>query len=240
VAYRALIAAAPSGADDDQPSNPPMPIPQVDPPGAFHLHVVLAAVTPGLLAIGTGLAARTIGAGRGARVVAAIGLAVAVAVQAAVLLPGGAAATVDEPLWHGVVRIGWVPSGLALVGALWAAWWRGAWRRPAIEPTADDRPLPPFWWCWSVAVALLLPVVLLPVVVLGCEPLLTADAGGPSKRLLRAGVATLATLLLPLIGAPIAMAATALVAALTLRGPWRWWLAAAAVAACSPPYEISG
>ena len=139
-----------------------MPIQQLTPPGMLDLHAVLVALTPPALAIAMAGAAAVAGQGRQIRALAWIGLAGALAIQALFLLPSGAAAAFRQPLAHGLVRVGYAPSGCALVLGLWA-WWH--WRSAALA----GRGVTTMGWCLRVALALALPVVAMPLLALGMD-----------------------------------------------------------------------
>jgi len=186
-----------------------MPGPTLDPPGGLQHHLALVALTPALLAVASAAASAAV-RGRGARIVAGIALVPALVLQALMLLPDGLAAQAGGPQFGGVVRIGWVASSAALLLGLWATWqWRATSRA----------------WSWPLrlAVAMLLPVLLLPPLLLAIEP----DSDGNGRRWRLAGIAVL----LPFAWwwASWAMAGACVVAA-TARGPWRPACAAAALA----------
>lgn len=224
-----------------------MPVPQITPPGFLDQHSLLVALSPALLAIGTGFAAWMIAGTNTKRPVPALrwiagfSLIGALVIQALFLLPGGAAvAFAGEPLAHGLVRVGVAPTAAGLLLALWAFW---QWRpRDAVARV---------WpWCLRVALAAALPVVALPLLVLGCEgdvaPVATINALVDStlvpawwrRRLLRVVLALVFTVLavaVPFSGLPAALSwcltvVVLLVTALTAPGPWRWPLVAAALA----------
>jgi hypothetical protein len=140
-----------------------MPIQQISPPGMLDLHAVLVALTPAALAVGAAGAVGVAGRGRLGRLMAWCALGGALAVQALFLLPSGAAAAFRLPLAHGLVRVGYAPSGCALLLGLWACW---RWR-PRSSPMPDAISAP--GWCLRVALALALPVAAVPVLLLGAE-----------------------------------------------------------------------
>ncbi len=202
------------------------------------LHAVLVTVTPALLALGAGGAAVVAGEGRGARVLAWLGLGVALALQALFLLPHGAAAAFTQPLAHGLVKVGYAQSGAALLLGAWACW---RWRPVRGAPTASTA-----GWCLRTALALALPVVALPMLLLGAEgdargdgP---ADTSPPGGRALRLLVATVGCLLIAIAlgcGVPSLVIGAVGGAALVVgsgiaRGPWRVPLALAGLALALP------
>src|SRR5690606_19496809 len=67
-------------------STPPMAA-----PGGLDLHVGIVAITPALLLVATALAVALVPAGRGARVLLAVGIVPAIALQVLLLIPGGIA-----------------------------------------------------------------------------------------------------------------------------------------------------
>lgn len=189
-----------------------MPGATIVPPGGLHLHIVLLIVTPALVALAGGVAARIAGTGLAARCLAGVGLGAAIGVQALFLLPGGAAGA-SFPGLPPVVRVGWLPDTLALVLGCWAAW---RWRAAGI-----------LGWCGRTALALALPVALLAPLIAACEP----DSAARHRRW-RLLVYALAALASPWVPA-WSMALAAAVAA-TASGAWRWpmvLVSAAAVAA---------
>ncbi|MBA3686821.1 MAG: hypothetical protein H0W72_16495 [Planctomycetes bacterium] len=192
-----------------------MPGATIVPPGGLHLHIVLLIVTPALVALAGGIAARAAGTGLAARYLAGVGLGAAIGVQALFLLPGGAAGVVFPGL-SPVVRVGWLPDLLALALGCWAAW---RWRAAGILA-----------WCSRTALALALPVVLLAPLIAACEPDLAVRHR--RWRLLGYVLAALVSLWLP----AWSMALAATIGA-TAAGAWRWPLvlvsASAVVAAWS-------
>lgn len=218
---------------------PAMPVPQLSPPGMLDLHAVLVTLTPALLALGAAGAAAIAGEGRGARLIAGLGLAGALALQALFLLPHGAAAAFTQPLAHGLVKVGYAQSGAALLLGGWACWrWRPGRRA--------DGPTPTTGWCLRTALALALPVAALPLLLLGAE----RDAGkgaadgaappmGRQPRLVIAGVGCL--LIAIALGCGLSALAIGAVggAALmlgsgTASGPWRVPLVLAGLALAMP------
>jgi hypothetical protein len=203
------------------------------------LHAVLVTLTPALLALGAAGAAAIAGEGRGARVIAGLGLAGALALQALFLLPHGAAAAFTQPLARGLVKVGYAQSGAALLLGGWACWrWRPGRRAVVGVPTTG--------WCLRTALALALPVAALPLLLLGAE----RDAGQvaadgappPGGRALRLVLACVGCLLIAIAlcsGVP-ALAIGALgggalvVASGTASGPWRAPLALAGLALAVP------
>jgi hypothetical protein len=164
----------------------------------------------------------------GARRFGWIGLAMAFAVAALFLLPGGYAIAYPTTLAGGYLRVGMVPHAFALLFALWAAW---RWRPRGADQTAVG-------WCSRVACALLAAVCALPLVVLLFESdiaRIEPDGRVPGRGWRFAAVVG-GTLLLPLVWPQAATAIAFGSAAVTGRGPWRWWLALAAAAALAPPY----
>jgi hypothetical protein len=139
-------------------------------------------------------------------------------------------------LLHGWLRVGPWQVGAALAAALWSAW---AWR-----PTGEHRGL---GWGWRVAVAMVMPLVLLPFVALGCERDLRATSGMAARlrpprlaAILVGGI--LACWLVPALGdgstwARLPMAAACLVAAACAPGAWRVPLLLGGLAALVPLHE---
>lgn len=199
---------------------------QVVPPGHLDQHATLLALTPSILAIGAALSVSVLANLRGARVVAWCGALVALAVQALFLIPLGAAGSYHEPLFHDFVRIGWAPDLTALLAGLWSFW---QWR-----PKAEQGSLA--LWPGRIGLAFLLATVLMPGLVLACEP---DDAEASARwRALRIAVVIAATLAMPWLGPAIAAAIALAFSAATGRGPWRPVLALCAVAAVLPPYPL--
>ena len=191
------------------------------PPGGLEHHVTLLALTPALLAIGAAMASVVLGRGRLARFCGWCGLFGAVALQALFLLPRGAAASYPDPVGLGLVRIGWVPSGLALALGLWAL---RHWRPRRTRPRTWS-------WCARVALALALPVVQVPLIVLGCEH----DAVSTRRQSWRVVVLAVATAAIPLVGTKVAMGAGLAMVALLQDGPWRPAVLLCALAELAPP-----
>lgn len=189
-----------------------MPGPSLTPPGGLQHHIALVALTPALLVLGAAAGSAAVG-GRGASVLAGIGLVVPLVLQALFLLPDGLAAQTGGPHLGGAVRIGWAASSAALLLGAWAGWrWRAAPR--------------PWAWPTRVSLALLLPVLLLPPLVLAAEP----DAP-PAGRRWRIAAALALT---PLAWWwPLAAMAAACAVAASAAGPWRPALLVAALASVS-------
>jgi hypothetical protein len=219
-----------------------MPVAQLVPPGGLDQHGVLVALSPALLAAAAGSAAAMVGDSRAARGLACAGLVAALGLQALFLLPGGAAAAYTEPLAHGLVRVGPLQTGGALVLGAWAAW---RWF-PRYDPAIQR--LRPVWaWCLRVALGLVLPVAALPLLLIGCEgdapPPAPTGALDPGRAAARGRAVRLAAAAL-LTGAALALLGTAigvhlawwltalawLVAAVSAGGPWRIPLIAVAIA----------
>jgi hypothetical protein len=207
-----------------------MPVPQLSPPGHLDQHGLLVALTPVLLCLVAALAVRIIdgrqGAGRAARALAATNLLGALLVQALFLLPWGPAAAYTEPLAGGLVRVGWLETGSAFALGCWAAW---RWR-PWQVACSSAR------WCLRVGLALALPVVALPVLLI---PALADVHAGDGRRCWLAGAwALLATgviVAVPGLSASCAwwLHAVAMTVGVVLagRGPWAIPLILATVAA---------
>ena len=172
------------------PCNTPCAMPpHLTPPGHLELHGPLVTLTPVLLSMGVGLALALVGDGRGGRILGWIALGSALVLQALFFLPRGAVASAGEPMVHGLVCVGWGPTGMALALGTWAAW---RWR-----PRTDLDSSRGWTWCLRVALALALPVVALPVVALGCEGDRPAVSVVPSRsrwwRVARIGLAVTLT-----------------------------------------------
>lgn len=186
-------------------------------PGGMDHHYGVVAATPALLAYATALAVLCVGSGRGGRVLAAVGLIPALALQTVLLAPEGIAWRCRGLHVNGAIFVDPITITAGLVLALVVAArgdpWRGTDRHPAA-------------WCLRIGTALALPTLLIPALVLAVEH------DHPQRieyRPLRIGVALLATvgwLWWPL---PCALAMLILVA-LTTRGAWRWVTAISAVA----------
>jgi hypothetical protein len=186
-----------------------MPVPQLTPPGHLDQHSLLVALTPVLLCLFTALALRLIAArpgGRAALILALMNVGAALTVQALFLLPWGPAAAYTEPLAGGLVRVGWVDSGSALVLGCWAAWY---WRPWQSGSTATR-------WSLRVALGLSLPVVALPVLAIAA----LADVPAASGR--RCWLASV-----------LAVIVTAVVLLVPeLPASCRWWLHGVTLAGC--------
>jgi hypothetical protein len=211
--------------------------PHLTPPVHLDLHGPLVTLTPVLLAAGASLALALVGDGRGGRILGWLALGIALALQALFLLPRGAVASAGEPMVHGLVCVGWGPTGMALALGAWAAW---RWRLHAGSLS------PRGWtWCLRVALALALPVVALPVVALGCEGD-RPPAAVPSRarwwRMARVGLAvTLTVVVLAALpvpsGARLARSLTAanlLALGVTAGNGWRMSMVFAALVMALP------
>lgn len=207
-----------------------MPVPQVAPPGHLDQHGLLVALTPVLLCLMTALAVWVIGERASARrftpvrVLAAINLLGALVVQGLFLLPWGAAAAYHEALGGGLIRVGWLVTGTAFALGLWSLW---LWSPLRTGSGSAAR------WCCRVALALALPVVALPALVIA---LLADDPRAPGGRcfpLAAAAVLATAVLLVPGMASDhggLIMALVLLATAGTVVGRWQWPLAAALMA----------
>lgn len=154
-----------------------MPVPQLTPPGHLDQHSLVVALTPVLLCLVVALACWIITGrrsdGGALRVLAAVNLAAALMLQALFLLPWGPAAAYTEPLAGGLVRIGWIASGSAFALGCWALWRWHVWRwHPWQNGTSASR------WCLRVALALALPVIAVP----GLLVAVAADVPAASGR----------------------------------------------------------
>lgn len=225
---------------------PPMPAPQLPPPGHLDLHVVIVALTPPVLAAVAGISCAISGGGRAGRVLGWIGMVASFALLALFLSPNGVAKAYSQPLAHGVIRVGWWQVAAALVSSLWAAW---CWRPVA---SAAAAPLPgsrgASAWGLRTMVAMLLPLCAMPLALLACEADLhrATPAWLPGARWHRVrviaviGLGVLAWWLLAASAppawptAPWAMAVACGVAAITSSGPWRLPLLLAGAAALAP------
>lgn len=207
-----------------------MPVPQLPPPGHLDQHGLLVALTPVVLCLVAAVAVRLLGGrqaeARGTRTLAGLNLAGALLLQALFLLPWGPAAAYTEPLAGGLVRVGWLETGSAFVLGCWAVW---RWR-PWHAGSSSAR------WCLRVALALALPVVALPLLVI---PLAADVCAVPGRRCWLAGAfALLVTGVIAAVpGLPAACAwalhGAAMTAGVVLvgRGPWALPLAIATLAA---------
>jgi len=189
----------------------PMPVPQLTPPGYLDQHSLLVALTPVLLCLMTALALRVIGtrAGSGeraARILAAVNLLAALALQALFLLPWGPAAAYTEALAGGLVRVGWLETGSAFALGCWAAWYWRPWRTGSTAVR----------WCLRVALALALPVVALPALAIAAF----ADVRAAEGR--RCWLAS----------ALAVMVSAVILAVPGLPPDARWWLHAAMLVGC--------
>ncbi len=187
-----------------------MPVPQLTPPGHLDQHGLLVALTPVLLCLITALAVRVIDgnrpSGRATRVLAAANLLAALALQALFLLPWGPAAAYTEPLAGGLVRVGWLETGSACALGCWAAWYWHPWRSTN-SPTR---------WSLRVALALALPVVALPVLIIST----CADVPAASGRSCW------------LAGALALFITAILIAVPDLTPTCRWWLHGVTLVGC--------
>lgn len=205
------------------------------------LHAVLVALTPALLALGAAGSAVMAGQGRLARLMAWGGLSSALVLQALFLLPAGAAAAFQLPLAHGLVRVGYAPSGCALLLGLWA-WWRWRPRASAVAGAGGTA----VSWCLRVALALALPVAALPLLLLGAESdrfaatqVPVSGGDGHSLRLALAVIGCLVVVAAVIIGVTpllitIMGGSCLIISSATARGPWRIPLAAAGLALMIP------
>jgi hypothetical protein len=166
----------------------------------------------------------------------AINGALAILLLALFLKPSGPAAAYTEPLAGGLVRVGYIPNGMALILAMWTAWRWNPWHAP-------DGQLYNAWsWSARVAFAMLLPVVSLPIlaIVPVFDQRMTSPLADPPRRWLPLIILLLATCLSLLfhfssiphgytwISAGLGM----LIAGLIMTGPWRFIVIAAGIAMC--------
>lgn len=207
-----------------------MPVPQISPPGFLDQHGVLVALTPVLLCLVTALAGWIIGERAGSRrltavrFLAATSLFGALVLQGLFLLPWGAVAAYNEPLGGGLIRVGWLVTGTAFVLGWWSWWFWSPLRRGVDGSTAV--------WSLRVALALALPVVSLPVLVIA---VLADDRRAPGERcfLVAALAVFITAVLMPGMTPEHRWWSTAMVmfvAYWVVVGPWRLPLAAALVA----------
>ena len=219
-----------------------MPVPQITPPGFLDQHSLLVALTPAAIVSVGAIAAAILdwntpkaSLGR-TRWMAAINMMAAVVILALFLKPAGPAAAYTEPLAGGLVRIGWLPSGMALALACWSAWRWSPW------PDRYGQSLSTWSWSARVALAMLLPVVSLPIIALVTifdqEP--RAELEDPAPRwwpIMILLVATCAAILLQLSdltrNAISLSAGTGLIiTGIIMTGPWRFAIIAAGAAQC--------
>ncbi len=188
-----------------------MPVPQLTPPGHLDQHSLLVALTPVLLCLITALALRIIGTRSAAQARAALLLGMmsvlaALGLQALFLLPWGPAAAYTEPLAGGLVRVGWLESGSALLLGAWAAWYWRPWRGGSSAAR----------WSLRVALGLALPVVALPALAIA------AFADVPAAEGRRCWLA-----------AALAVLVTGVIVAVPQLSPeCRWWLHGVTLAGC--------
>ncbi|MBA3710522.1 MAG: hypothetical protein H0W83_17085 [Planctomycetes bacterium] len=189
-----------------------MPAPQLTPPGHLHLHVVLVAVTPPLLALITSGTLAVLGRGRASRILGWIGIAMAWVLLALFLKPGGIAAALGAPLAGGWIVIGTWQVAAALAASAWTAWY---W--------LPDAAVNPTWWALRVAVAMTLPLCVLPALMLACEPDLrwNGPAGAARRSTLRVSSALILTVACWVTPSALAMAIAAAVVAMTATSAWR-------------------
>jgi hypothetical protein len=140
-----------------------MPAEQITPPGLLYAHSLLVAVAPAAIAGAGALSAWIVEHGASTRwkekirYLVALNLMAALIILALFLKPDGPVAAYTDPLWTGIIRIGYVQTGLALLLALWATWRWQPWNN---QHTSS--------WAWSarVGLAMLLPMVAIPLLVL--------------------------------------------------------------------------
>lgn len=211
-------------------SDASMPVPQIAPPGHLDQHGLLVAVTPMLLCLVTALAVWLIGERASARrftavrLLAGVNLLGALCLQGLFLLPWGAAAAYTTALGGGFIRVGWLVTGTAFVLGLWSWWY---WSPLRTGRGSASR------WCLRVALALALPVLALPALVIA---VLADDPRAPGRWCyVVAALAVLMTALAIVPGIPPSdrwhLSAYALLfAGGTVVGPWRWPVVAALAA----------
>ena len=211
-----------------------MPVPQVVPPGHLDQHGLLVALTPVLLCLVTALAMWLIGerapAGRFAaahsapRYLAAANLLGALVLQGLFLLPWGVAAAYSDALAGGFIRVGWLVTGTAMGLGLWSLWFWSPLRTGCGSSVG---------WCLRVALALALPVLAVPALVIA---VLADDSRASGRRCFLVAAFAVLTTALSLwpgispsdrwhISAYVVVAACA-----TVVGPWRWPLVATLLA----------
>jgi hypothetical protein len=187
-----------------------MPVPQLTPPGHLDQHSLLVALTPVLLCVVAAFALWLIGGRAGTVrrplvVLATLNVLGALGMQGLFLLPWGPAAAYTEPLAGGLVRVGWWATGTAFALGCWATWY---WR-----PWKAGSPGHPAQWCLRVALALAVPVVAVPGLLIAA--LLDANSAS-GRRCWFAGV--------------IVLTASGVILGLPLLAPeCRWWLHALAL-----------
>jgi len=178
-------------------------------PGGMEHHYGVVVATPVLLAWATAFAVLCLGRGKAGRVMAAVGMVPVFAVQTMLLAPDGIAWRCRGLHVVGTVFVDPVTIAAALVlGVLLAA--RGdPWR---------NRDRHPAQWCLHIGLALALPTIAIPLVILLCE----ADLPKPvAYRPLRIGLGILITI--AAFSWPIPALATMLTLVVaTTPGIWRW------------------
>ncbi len=224
---RAASVLAPSAG---RQSDALMPVLQVAPPGHLDQHGLLVALTPVLLCLVTALAMWLIGerapARRfsAARCLAAANLLGALVLQGLFLLPWGVAAAYGDALAGGFIRVGWLVTGTAMVLGLWSLWFWSPLRTGSGSAAT---------WCLRVALALALPVLAVPALVIA---VLADDPRASGRRcFVVAAFAVLTTALSLMPGIPPTdrwhiVAWAVLAACTTVVGPWRWPLVATGLA----------
>lgn len=127
-------------------------------PGGLDQHYGIVAITPALLLVLTAMAVALVPPGRGVRILLAVGIVPAIALQVLLLIPGGIAWRCRGEQVGGLVAVDPVAVVAGLVLAIAAALVRGGWARGG--PSA---------WCLRLGLALGLPLVMAPPLILVCE-----------------------------------------------------------------------
>lgn len=135
-------------------------------PGGLDLHVGIVAITPALLLVATAVAVALVPAGRAVRILLAAGIVPAIALQVLLLIPGGIAWACRGEHGGGLIAVDPIAiiAGLALAVA--ATLIGSGWARSG-----------PAAWCLRLGLALGLPLVMAPPLILVCEDDLGARVG---------------------------------------------------------------
>jgi hypothetical protein len=208
----------------------------IDPPGHLAIHLEIVALTPILLCWAGFLAGVILGAGRGTRIIASIGITLGLGLLLLDLRSRGFALAVDRVLgreWFppGIARVSWPTMAFAAVAGISAVFTSIRQHREIPGPRA----------AWACGLAMSLALVPLPALVGLCDgtgideemPGKTADFRGKNRRWLPLCVALPMTLVACFTASPWPFGVTAALGVIICKRQ-RVALIIAVLATCRP------